>query len=113
MTIKADSLTVAHCVTLLGLKNASEGWKPTFEQPTVKAFRDGIRTVVNEIFRQKGVSEIQRERCNPNFLDTEAESLLLEHGPKIWGREDRKHLLQAGCSELYAMDLYFDVDRNK
>ena len=92
-------------IELLGIQvkdSSCTSHVPAFHDPVVKVLYDQITGVIQgQAQLTKNRQELRDALEEPDFLEDALEHFLSNFGDKIWGRENRAHLVKSGEGGLY------------
>ncbi|OCK74106.1 hypothetical protein K432DRAFT_410140 [Lepidopterella palustris CBS 459.81] len=90
---------ISEAMEAVGLKSFGNGSKPSFVKPEVVA----LDALISELAGQL------KDDKKSHYDEPRLDRFIEENGEIIWGKGDRKHLLDAGSnpSDFYLRDIYF------
>ncbi|KAJ6192090.1 hypothetical protein J3E72DRAFT_389811 [Bipolaris maydis] len=107
----------------LGLKPANKQMRKELKNQSCSLLAEDVARLSDKTLRylqeELGVSLTELRNALLKFavdsdsLKSELVSLLHKHGPYVWGKEDRNHLLKPDSSTRYEKDLFYDDENDR
>ncbi|EMD86721.1 hypothetical protein COCHEDRAFT_1228183 [Bipolaris maydis C5] len=121
--IKKNNSTIWMEKEALGLKPANKQMRKELKNQSCSLLAEDVTRLSDKTLRylqeELGVSltelrnALLRFAVDSDSLKSELVSLLHKHGPYVWGKEDRNHLLKPNSSTRYEKDLFYDDENDR
>ena len=105
--------TVCDIIRCLGLSHTNDRGFPKFSERELQHLSKGVQTLSQTLPTDRHA--LLRSASDPDVLDEALNTLLISHGPAIWGENaDRRRLLvTAGTSDTSSKQLFLEVPADK